>query len=132
MSSNFATALVAGIVAALISGLVTIVGWFVTRDTEEKKRQLETDLRHLERQMEELYGPLLGLVRQQKIAYKVVTQLVPTKEGGGGPDIEKFGSDQTKVWNFVAGKYLIPIQRQMTDLLWGKVYLLESDRLPDS
>lgn len=81
--------------------------------------------------MEELYGPLLGLQRQQQVAYEVVKQLVPTKENGH-PDIGNFNAQERAAWDFVAERYLMPFQRKMSDLLWDKVYLLESSELPGS
>jgi hypothetical protein len=131
MSGNVLTVILAGVLAALISAFVTVYGWSVTRRREEEKRQRETDLRHLQRQIEELYGPLLGLLRQQQIAYEVATQLVPRSENSH-PDIRKFSPEQREAWNFLAANYLIPIQKQMCDLLWSKIYLLESGRLPES
>jgi hypothetical protein len=54
------------VVVALIAGSITAVGWLVNHwlvsRREEQRRRIEAQLKYVERQIEELYGPLALLV----------------------------------------------------------------------
>lgn len=62
------------IVVALIAGAVSAVGWMVNhiltdrRDREQKRT--EALLKHVERQLEELYGPMAFLLYEARRAYQ--------------------------------------------------------------
>jgi hypothetical protein len=131
LTSVLASLLSVSVIAALIQASVTMRGWSVTRRREQEQLERDAELRHLERQIEELYGPLLGLVRQRQTVYEVVKKLVPVTEGGG-PNMGNFEAKHWPRWNALAEDYLIPIQREMSTLLWGKIYLLKSGMLPES
>ena len=127
MSGNVIAVFLSGLLAALISAGVTVAGWRVVKQRQER----DEDLRLVQRQMEELYGPLRGLLYQQQTAYNIVTQLVPTK-ANGHPDIPSFSPEEKTTWDFCANTYMIPIQRQMRELMFAKIHLLTSTELPAS
>jgi|SRR6185503_18968106 len=54
------------VIVALIAGSITGVGWLVNHwlsgRREEQRRRIEAQLKFVERQIEELYGPLAFLI----------------------------------------------------------------------
>jgi DNA relaxase NicK len=54
--------------SALIAAAVAILGWYVTyayaKRRDDQTRRTEIRLKHRQRQIEELYGPLLSLIEQ--------------------------------------------------------------------
>jgi hypothetical protein len=61
------------LLSALVAATVTLIGWFITswlaKRREDEARRQEAALKHLERQIEELYGPLLVLNRSNTFLY---------------------------------------------------------------
>ena len=55
----------------------------------------------IRRQVDELYGPLLGLVQQSRIAYEVAAGLLPTDSTGGWLDPTQFSGDDPETWRFL-------------------------------
>lgn len=51
-----------------LAAVVTAIGWVITncltKNKEDRVRQLEATKKHLERQIEKFYGPLFKLVHQ--------------------------------------------------------------------
>jgi hypothetical protein len=66
------------LLSALVPGPITLCGWFIsnwlTKRREDEARRQQPALKHLEQQMEELYGPLLGLIEQSGAVFSVATQ----------------------------------------------------------
>ena len=83
----------------------------------------QTALKHLQRQIEELYSPLLGLIQYGN----VVNEVEVAKIKQAGSDEEK-----GKIRGYFEAKYYLPLNSQMTDLIRTKIYLLDSDALPAS
>ena len=79
-------------------------------------------LMHLQKQIEELYSPLLGLIQQAGIIRKIAQKKCPG--GRTGP--------QSDVWEYFVDKHFLKLDRQISDLLRTKVHLLETDEMPRS
>lgn len=79
-------------------------------------------LTHLQRQIEELYSPLLGLIQQAEIIHEIARRKCPG--GRHGPQFE--------VSEYFAEKHLLKLDRRIADLLRAKVHLLETDEMPES
>ncbi len=121
--------------AAVISAITSAISWFVldslSKKREDKTRRRELTLRHLQRQIEELYGPLLGLIQQTRIVYQVAVSKLPhTPEGR--TDQQCFSSSDAAVWQYFVETYFFPLNSQITDLLRTKLYLLDSQVMPES
>jgi hypothetical protein len=82
----------------------------------------QTALKHLQRQIEELYSPLLGLIQYAGSIHKIVQIKCP--QGRHSPN--------TEVWRYFVEKYFLRLNLQMAELIRTKVYLLDSDDLPSS
>jgi len=118
----------------IIGALILAAGFFLNRllekwkSAEELRRQHEalrdqTALRYLERQIDELYSPLVGLIEYAAVVFQIARKKVP--EGSQSPE-------QTAVWRYFIEKYFLPLNSQMADLIRTKISLLNSDELPPS
>jgi len=87
-------------------------------------------LRHLQRQIEELYGPLLGLIQDGRVVYEVAMNRL--KRADGTMDFRTLSDEEMKLWLFFNNTYLLPTNRKMAKLLREKAFLLDSLEPPRS
>jgi len=114
----------------LITAVVTVFGWYATyaytRYREDRTRRLELDLKFRQRQIEELYGPLLSLIEQ---IFNVWTVRENVLSAPGA----QLGEEQRKqVREFFWQRYFAPLHTEIGALLRTKLYLLEGIQLPES
>jgi hypothetical protein len=113
--------------------LILISGYYLNRFLERYKGEQalkkeyeslrdKTSLQHLQRQIEEFYSPLLGLIQHAGIIYNIAKMKSPL--GRHDPNHE--------TWEYFVEKYFLNLNSQMADLIRTKIYLLESDELPES
>lgn len=114
-----------------IGVLLLLLGFVVSRLLEKFKSDLELHrniettkyqaaLGHLQKQIEELYSPLLGLVQYLSIVRQIANKRLELGDDGG----------ETK--RYFVENYYLPINKQISDLMQTKIYLLETDGIPDS
>ena len=115
--------------AGVIGGCITVVGWIVTdlqyrrrwrRETDQRHRETERQAtcRYIERQIEELYGPLLGLIRFSKEIYDVAATILPSKddpEGGRQTDPDSYTPQDWEAWHFLTETYFHPTNAKVRD-----------------
>jgi hypothetical protein len=122
------------LIVAIITVVITIRGWQEEYRRLIEQRQWEARIRHLQSQIEELYGPLWALNQQSKILYEIATELLPSENGKVRSD--KFTSDNDfKLWQFLIETYFIPLNARKAELINTKSYLCElseSGELPES
>jgi hypothetical protein len=115
---------------ALIAAAVTILGWYVTyayaKRREDQTRRTELRLKYRQRQIEELYGPLLSLIEQIFNVWQVRQNIVNPK------DSHRSGADETRIREFIWREYFSPLHHEIGTLLRTKLYLLENGRMPES
>jgi len=125
---------VATVVAALIAAFVgSSMGHYLTKRREWRKSAREAAMQHLQRQIQEFYGPLAGLVREATILYETACEILPTVDGRGTQiDTNQFKDGDVVRWRFFIETYWFPLNQQIVQLLRTKVYLLEGDTMPAS
>ena len=122
------------IAVALIAAAVSGIGWLVTsllqQRREERNARLEARLAFAERQLEELYGPLVALLCEGR---QVFTELLRTLgrnhvfiEGRGLPE------DEQRTWLYWTEKSFLPRNRSIRDLLTAKLHLVDGPDFPES
>ncbi|HSL54147.1 MAG TPA: hypothetical protein VK868_07110, partial [Pyrinomonadaceae bacterium] len=80
-------------------------------------------LQHLQRQIEELYSPLVGLIQYGDVVNQVESAKIPPADR----------SEKTpKIRRYFVEKYYLPLNAQVSDLIRTKIYLLDSDAIPES
>lgn len=114
------------ILVALIAAIVTAGGWVVTNIFERKRDRSrmirESRARYLERQVEELYGPLFNLTMQIVTTNHVRSQVVRNT----APE-QRAAIDQ-----LFYREYFRPLHDAVRELLKTKLHLVEGSDLPES
>jgi hypothetical protein len=115
---------------ALITALVTIASGYATyvyaKWREDRTRRIEIRLQYRQRQIEELYGPLLSLVEQIFNVWQVRQNILESPRARYSTD------QQTQIREFIWREYFSPLHQEIGTLLRTKLYLLEGGHLPDS
>jgi hypothetical protein len=121
------------LIGALVVAAVTVIGWFATdwfrKRREEEVRRWESSRDHLHRQIEELYGPLLGLIQKRGALLEVAQARLPdAMREDESFDRSKFRNrEDSEVYNYLVEKYLLPMQAEIASLLQTKAHLHASD-----
>lgn len=115
-------------VIAALAGAITggVLGLF----TLKRKLREETRLVHMRRQIEELYGPLYGLIQYGAAINEIELDRLPdsARDEKGKPKDEEGG----RVIRFFREHYYLPLNAQMVELIRTKIYLLDSHTIPNS
>lgn len=121
------------VVGAAMGAIVTAAGWFVTERFYHQRLRKEATLRHIERQIEELYGPLLGLVRYSESVYHVAAAVLPSVDDKHeAVDLPAFTDQNWETWRFLGETYFHPTNARVRELVLSKTHLLMSDQRPSS
>lgn len=127
--------ILAALIGAGVAGLVSMVALFLNNSLEQKKddeaRRRELKIAYLERQIEELYGPVWGLIEQSRRLYEVTCKDLP-RHPDGRLARDQFTREQTVEYNFIKENYFIPIHTQIAEILCTKMHLVDQKELPDS
>lgn len=124
----------ASILVALITAAVTAAGWLVnnvlSQRREERRARTEASLRYVERQLEELYGPLAAILFEgRQIFHELLDSLGrPYVFRGDTP----LPPDELKTWLFWTETSFLPRNLQIRNLLTSKPHLVDGDAFPDS
>ena len=116
MASSTVTIITTGIAA-----VVTIIGWnishYLAKKREDRTRRIELSVNRLERQIEEIYGPLLSLIEQIFNVWRVENKLLD------GVDDNKKGQIDHFVWK----EYFLPLHIEIRNLIKIKFYLVDNE-----
>jgi len=106
---------------ALLALVVTIFGWyatyFYTKRREDRTRRLEAKLKHMERQIDELYGPLHALIQQIFAVWQVREDLLKVS---ALTEAQKEAARDV-IWR----EFFRPIHEQIQVLLRTKLHLVQ-------
>jgi hypothetical protein len=115
---------------AILAAVITIAGWYATyayaKKREDRTRRIEIWLKYRQRQIEELYGPLLSLIEQIFNVWQVRENILQSGSASYSQD------QQDQIKNFVWREYFSPLHREIGGLLRTKLYLLEGGEMPPS
>ncbi len=123
------------LIGVLAAGFFTTIGWFVTDRLSwrrsKKSLRTETLLQHTKRQVDELYGPLLGLIEYSDTVFGVVKRLLSKPIQDSRKDFPPDLNDRDmEIWRFFVESYFIPTHRAIRELLYSHYHLLEHGDLP--
>ena len=122
------------VVVALITGCVTGLGWLVnhwlTSYKEERKRRTESELKYVERQIEELYGPLAFLLYEGRRTFNDLLDTLGRKYVFKNND--PLPAHEHDVWMFWVESDLLPRNESIRKLLMSKAHLIEGSGFPES
>lgn|SRR3989442_6092198 len=120
--------------------LILIAGFFLNRLLEGFKSYQailkdaqslrdQAALRHLQRQIEELYSPLLALIQHSHLVYGVAAKKLPRL---GKASRCPARQEETVMWRYFVEEYFLPLNKEMADLIRSKIYLIDTDHIPES
>lgn len=120
--------------AALLTAAGAAIGWFtnhwLSSRREESRRRVEAQLAFVERQIEELYGPLAALLYEGRRTFLDLLQSLGRKyvffEDCPLPPAE------LKTWLFWAEAEFLPRNDQIKTLLKTKAHLIVGPGFPES
>jgi hypothetical protein len=78
---------------------------------------------HLQRQIEELYSPLLALIQTAGEIYKLMLKRI-------GHDWD--APDASTIWEHFTERHFLPLNRQMAEVIRTKIHLIDADEIPAS
>jgi hypothetical protein len=122
------------ILVALITATVTALGWLVnnllSQRREARKAQTEASLRYVERQLEELYGPLASLMFEGRQIFQELLNSL------GRPYVFREGTslpqDELRTWLFWTETSFLPRNLLIRNLLTSKPHLVDGGTFPES
>ncbi|MGP3950096.1 hypothetical protein [Streptomyces sp. 7N604] len=119
--------------ATLIAAIVTAGGWLVNHAlsgrADRRRKQYETRLAHVEKQLEQLYGPLLFLVQEGQSAFR---EFCDTLGQNVAFDNNGLNPEQMDLWLFWVDNEFMPRNAAIQNLLSSQAHLVVGDRMPDS
>jgi len=123
----------ATIVGVGLTGVVTAIGWNVSsvlaKRREAETRRVEATVKHIERQIEELYGPLLCLLEQIFNVWTVRENLLyPEGRASAGVTDPR----RSEIISFFRTAYFFPLHEKMRGILASKLYLVEGGSVRES
>jgi hypothetical protein len=117
--------------AALIAGSVAAVGWFVsyafTTFSNIISSKRTAALAHIEKQLEELYGPLAFLVLEGKQTFRELLDALGRNYVFDSND--KISAGDLKLWLFWAENDFMPRNLKIQTLLSEKTHLLYDSKM---
>jgi len=119
---------------AVIGAVVTAVGWLVTSAStsyaERERRRAEALLRHVERQLEELYGPLAFLVYEGRRTFEDLLEVLGRDRVFNGD--KPLTADELRTWFYWAEADFLPRNERIKSLLMAKTHLVDGPTFPPS
>lgn len=119
---------------ALIGAAVSVIGWFInyvfTTVTERNKQKLTSKLEFTQRQLEELYGPLVFLVLEGRRSYSDLLE----KLGRNFVffENEPLPENDLAIWLFWTEHDFFPRNEKIKQIIEGKTHLIDSQKVPES
>ena len=119
---------------ALIAVVGAAVGWFanhwLTVRREEARRRVEAQLKFVERQIEELYGPLAASLLEGRRAF--LDLLDDLGRSYVFHADRELSPKDLKTWLFWAESEFLPRNETIKNLLRSKAHMVQGDHLPES
>ena len=124
----------ASVLVAVIGGLVTALGWLVstrlTASQERQRQQADALLKYVERQLEELYGPLAFLIYEGRRTYEdLLEALGRTYVFEANAPLPE---DELRIWLFWTEFDFLPRNAKIKALLTSKTHLIDGPTFLDS
>ncbi|MBD0743828.1 hypothetical protein [Streptomyces sp. CBMA152] len=121
------------VTAATIAAVAAAVGWLVnhilSERSERNRNKHRARLSHVERQLEELYGPLFFLLHEGTASFKDFSETVGRNIFFANGSIS---SEDLNTWLFWVDNDLMPRNSAIQVLLSTKAHLIDAPRMPAS
>jgi hypothetical protein len=122
------------VIAAFVAAVAAIAGWFVAHHLQVRRiddeRRAKAELAFLERQIEELYGPLSSLLWEGRRNFEDLCLSLGRNyvfpEDGVLPD------DELRTWLYWSESEFLPRNERIRELLKTKAHLIHGADFPPS
>ncbi|MDG4859704.1 hypothetical protein P8605_16355 [Streptomyces sp. T-3] len=122
------------LLATLIAAVVTAGGWIanhaLSTRADRRRKEHEARLAHVEKQLEQLYGPLVFLVEEGRSAFRDFCDTLGRPFVFAGDD--SLTARELELWLFWVDHHFMPRNQAVQELLSAKAHLIVGDRIPDS
>lgn len=119
---------------ALIGVAGAAIGWFInhwlTVRREERRRRIEAQLKFVERQIEELYGPLAAALYEGRRTFQDLLDSLGRRYVF--PRNGELPEDELRTWLFWAETEFLPRNDYIKNLLKTKAHLIYGGEFPDN
>lgn len=120
--------------SSLVIAVVSGIGWMIARILgsrgDRKRQQIIWQLEFIQKQLEELYGPLEFLLVEGEGTFQVLLSQLGRNYVFDAQD--RISESDLKTWLFWAESDLMPRNRQIRELLATKAHLIDGRELPSS
>src|SRR5262249_13542408 len=117
-------------IAATVSGIGWIVTYFQAGRSGARAIKQNATIKHIEAQLEELYGPLSFLLLEGETTFRdLLASLGRNYVFIQGKELTTF---ELKIWLFWVENDFFPRNEKIKELLATKTHLLEQSRMPGS
>src|SRR5262249_25636582 len=127
---NMEPAITVAIIAAAISVLGWLVNYILSSRSERERTRLASQLSHVQKQLELLYGPLAFMIYEGRQTFNDLREkLGPRPFFGGGRVLT---DEELDLWLFWVDHDLMPRNAKIEELLATNSHLIDGDELPAS
>lgn len=91
----------------------------IFRTNQDYLRREKNRFDYVQKQIEELYSPLVGLIQVSKNVHDIAVRKQAAQASG-------------EVRRYFVENYLIPINKEIAQLIQSKIHLIEGEELPES
>lgn len=122
------------LIIALIGATVSIFGWLINyvfaTISERNKQKLTSKLEFTQRQLEELYGPLVFLVLEGRRSYNDLLEAL----GRNFVFFENkpLSEKDLEIWLFWTENDFFPRNEKIKYIIEGKTHLIDNEKVPES
>lgn len=122
------------VVAAAVAGAVAAIGWFVVHRLEARRaddeRRAKAELAFVERQIEELYGPLVSILHEGRRNFKDL--LISLGRNYVFSGTSPLPPEELKTWLYWSETEFLPRNEKIRKLLHAKAHLIPGAEFPSS
>ena len=122
------------VTASLVAATVAVVGWFIAhllgQITARRNLKQAAAIKHIERQLEELYGPLAFLMIEGRQTFNELLDSLGRQYVFYAD--RPLPDDELKTWLFWVENDFFPRNERVKCLLSAKAHLMEGDAIPES
>jgi len=102
----------------------------LTRNRERDKQRLDASIAFIERQLEELYGPIAVLLLASRQTFRDLLESLHRNHVF--ENAEPLPEEELRAWLFWAENDAFPRDQKIAELLMQKTHLIEGEWFPDS
>jgi len=102
------------------------VGYVINSNQNRRLERMKTAVKHLESQLQELYGPLAFLIWESERSWKDLFDTLSVVRGGPQQSVFPFQNEsELELWLFWVDNDILPRNEKIRELLMSKTHLID-------